>query len=281
MTRRREIQLHLKSLKDINGIMGSMKNLSLVEIRKLERFLSAQKRVVESTKSMAADFLFFHTDYLSVPERRFHIYIVIGSERGFCGDFNESLIDTLMIEMKNNPTVQSLIVPVGRKICNKLEGNKDVAEFLPGPGVAEEVHALLIQLLKALEKLNSLYGPSFLTVLHHIDATPKAQITPVLPPFSDLNLNTMQSMSPPILNVPPGDFFSELVDHFLFAALHEIFYASLMAEHQRRVQHLGGAIKRLDDRLIELTIKRNELRQEEITEEIEVIMLSTSAIEKL
>ena len=53
MTRRREIQLHLKSLKDINGIMGSMKNLSLVEIRKLERFLSAQKRVVESTKSMA------------------------------------------------------------------------------------------------------------------------------------------------------------------------------------------------------------------------------------
>jgi F-type H+-transporting ATPase subunit gamma len=57
-----------------------------------------------------------------------------------------------------------------------------------------------------------------------------------------------------------------------------MFYTSLMAEHYRRVQHLEGAIDRLEQRAEELGKKRNMLRQEEITEEIEVIMLSAGII---
>jgi F-type H+-transporting ATPase subunit gamma len=65
-----------------------------------------------------------------------------------------------------------------------------------------------------------------------------------------------------------------LVHHYLFAALHEIFYTSLMAENQRRIQHLEGAIQRLEEKNENLARKSRTLRQEEITEEIEVILLS-------
>ena len=54
----------------------------------------------------------------------------------------------------------------------------------------------------------------------------------------------------------------------------------LMAENRRRMQHLEGAIRRLEERTSELALKRNALRQEEITEEIEVILLSARAVQQ-
>jgi F-type H+-transporting ATPase subunit gamma len=69
----------------------------------------------------------------------------------------------------------------------------------------------------------------------------------------------------------------ELTDHYLFAALNEILYTSLMVENHQRVTHLEGAITHLDDELATLTRQSNALRQEEIIEEIEVILLNTSS----
>ena len=83
-----------------------------------------------------------------------------------------------------------------------------------------------------------------------------------------------------MLNMPPQTFFAELVDQYLFAALYALLYTSLMAENRRRMQHLEGAIRRLEERTSELALKRNALRQEEITEEIEVILLSARAVQQ-
>ena len=59
--------------------------------------------------------------------------------------------------------------------------------------------------------------------------------------------------------------------------MHELFYGSLMAENTRRLQHMDNAVRRIEQESEELLLKRNMLRQEEITEEIEVIMLSAEA----
>jgi F-type H+-transporting ATPase subunit gamma len=52
-----------------------------------------------------------------------------------------------------------------------------------------------------------------------------------------------------------------------------------MAENQRRMQHMDAAVRRLELTCADLLRRRNILRQEEITEEIEVIMLSVEALE--
>jgi F-type H+-transporting ATPase subunit gamma len=70
-----------------------------------------------------------------------------------------------------------------------------------------------------------------------------------------------------------------LTEQYLFAALHELLYSSLMAENQRRMQHMDAAVRRLERTSADLLRRRNILRQEEITEEIEVIMLSVEALE--
>jgi F-type H+-transporting ATPase subunit gamma len=66
-----------------------------------------------------------------------------------------------------------------------------------------------------------------------------------------------------------------LLDHYLYSVL-EIIYVSLMAENLKRVRHLEAAVRHLYEKSIALLRKSNALRQEEITEEIEVILLSTA-----
>jgi F0F1-type ATP synthase gamma subunit len=53
-----------------------------------------------------------------------------------------------------------------------------------------------------------------------------------------------------------------------------------MAENRNRVTHLEGAANHLDDELNELARQYNTLRQEEIIEEIEVILLSAGSLEE-
>ena len=56
--------------------------------------------------------------------------------------------------------------------------------------------------------------------------------------------------------------------------MHELLYVSLMTENHRRMMHLEGAVKHLDEESDKLARQYNALRQEEITEEIEIILLS-------
>jgi F-type H+-transporting ATPase subunit gamma len=82
----------------------------------------------------------------------------------------------------------------------------------------------------------------------------------------------------PLLYLPPQGLLTGLVEEYLFAALYGLLYSSLMAESQRRMQHMDTAVRRLEKTSAELVRNRNSLRQEEITEEIEVIMLSVEAL---
>jgi F-type H+-transporting ATPase subunit gamma len=52
-----------------------------------------------------------------------------------------------------------------------------------------------------------------------------------------------------------------------------------MAESQQRVSHLDAALRHLDDQAADLARRSNALRQEEIIEEIEVILLSAGGLE--
>ena len=101
----------------------------------------------------------------------------------------------------------------------------------------------------------------------------------LLPPFQHYLGKKPVHPHKPILNVTSEKFLLELTDHYLLATLHEILFTSLMAENHRRVQHLEGAVQHMDDKNNELISKCNALRQEEIIEEIEVILLSTTSLD--
>lgn len=268
MSRRLELEQRLRRLGEIGEIMRSMKNLALMETRKLARFLEVQGQAVRAIESAAVDFLSFHPYPMPSIRPGRQAILAIGSERGFCGDFNEEIL----AELAACPAAECLVMAVGGKLCARLEKFPAIVAPFPGPSVAEDVPEVLNRLVGEIgtRHVENLH----LTVLHHRNDEPAISRKPLLPPFTESLPPTTKWTQPPVLYLAPERFFAELLDHYLFAALHEIFYASLMAENQRRMQHLEGAVRRLDEKTEDYARRCRALRQEEITEEIEVILLS-------
>ena len=282
MSKRGQIQRHLGALNEISGIMGAMKNISLMETHKLARFLAHQHRVLESIEATAADFLSHHPE---IGYRTGHpasgIIVAIGSQRGFCGDFNESLVHAISQYRRQAASQPPGLLVVGRRLASRLGKDLRVTASFDGPSVAEEVQPVLLRLMNALSELQvqeertELLG---VTVLAHCEGEDKVGIRSILPAPNPARLTSRFAYAP-LLNLSAPMFFSELARHYLWAQMHDVFYSSLMAENRRRLQHMEGAMQRMEEKAGELQRKYNMLRQEEITEEIEVIMLSNDALQ--
>jgi len=277
MTRRHKVQSHRHSLDEIRNIMNSMKTLAYMETRKLSRFLDAQHAAVQSIESVAADLLGFHPEILPETSQATPVYILIGSERGFCGDFNRSLLKKMDSVLPAHSPHQPMLIAVGRKLYTLMEADARMVASIDGASVVEEVTALLIKLVNELTALQHKHGALTVYCLYQ-DGEEGEFIHELLPPFKSLVNNRPRFSYPPLLNQSPQAFFGELTDHYLFAALHEMLYKSLMMENQFRVTHLEGAVRHLDDESAELERQCNALRQEEIIEEIEEIMLSAASL---
>jgi F-type H+-transporting ATPase subunit gamma len=277
MTRRRNLEHHRHSLEEIRDIMNSMKTLAYMETRKLTRFLDAQHAVVHSITEVAADFLSFHPDIMPEVKQTPPVYLLIGTERGFCGDFNHALLKSLESTLQAHPRDNLMLIAVGRKLYTLLEEDARLVASMEGPSVVEEVTAVLNQVVSELSTLQAEHGVLTVYCLYH-NSKGGILLRKLLPPFQDLLHKPPCFSHPPLLHQSPKEFLVELTDYYLFAALHEMLYTSLMEENQHRVAHLEGAVRHLDDTSAELARQCNALRQEEIIEEIEVILLSAASL---
>lgn len=276
MTRRRDIEAHRATLDEINEIMNSMKSLAYMETRKLENLLETQHAIVEGIETMAADFLGFFPETLAHAERTTNVCVLVGSERGFCGNFNESLARNLDTRREQPASETPFLIAVGRKLHQLLENDSRLCATIDGASTADELTDVIKRLVDAIAAMQRQHGALSVSVLHHSLDERGIVLNRLIPSFERFRNERRHFPYPPLLNLEPRDFFIEITDQYVFAALHEVLYASLMAENHRRVRHLEGAVRNLEERSSALRRKCNALRQEEIVEEIEVILLSAS-----
>ncbi|MCG6936171.1 MAG: F0F1 ATP synthase subunit gamma [Proteobacteria bacterium] len=279
MTRLRELEQHRHSLADIREIMNSMKTLAYMETRKLVRFLDAQHTVVQSIEDVAADLLSFYPETLPEVKETTTVYLLIGTERGFCGDFNHALLKNLESTLQAHSVGKPMLVVVGRKLYNLLVTDARMVAATNGASVVEEVPDLLSQAVSELMTIQDKHDGLTVYCLYH-DAEEVIVLKRLLPPFQGFLNRPPHFPHPPVLNQSPPGFLAELTEHYLFAALHEMLYTSLMAENYKRVRHLEGAVKKLDDESYDLSQQCNALRQEEIIEEIEILLLNTGNLDE-
>lgn len=272
MSGQAELSQRFARLKEISGIMTAMKSLSLVETRKLARFIGHQRRMLTNIETAAADFLSFYPVEHSGGKQP-AILVLIGSERGFCGNFNERILAALD-ERPRGETAPALLV-VGHRLSAKLEAHPGVIARLDGATVTEDVPGVLHRLMDGLHAASSRLsgdGVALFSLAHDSEGEPafKRLLPLALPHVS-------RFAHPPRLQLAPPEFFAELLDQYLLAALYGLLYESLAAENRQRLAHMEHALDRLDETIARLALKRNALRQEKIVEEIEVILSSQQA----
>lgn len=271
MSKRRDLDRHLRSLREIRDIMNAMKNLALMETHKLARVLPTQRRIVADIESAAVDFFSFYPQFAGGDEPANEICLLFGSERGFCGDFNETITQLAAKRAQNLPCIV-----IGERLDDRMAADPRIVARISGPSVLEEVELVLLKLMEALETWQSIQQASkpLRPIVFHHQADADVVKIASLHPSGSTKVAPATSGYPPRLNMEPHKFLSQFTEHYLFAALCVSFYDSLMAENQRRMQHMEYAVRRIEQDSEKLVLERNSLRQEEITEEIEIIMLS-------
>ena len=275
MSKRGQIQQHLQKLGEIGDVMRAMKNISLMETYKLNRFLEYQHRVVSGIEAAVNDFARHFSPFEAVSSDA-GIVLAIGSERGFCGEFNDAVASAAQHYLKDSFGAPPKIMVVGNRLAAKLAGDGRIFPVIEGASVVEEVQQVLGLVMK---KLTDMHMDA--AAPHHVSLTvfshqgDEDEITPqVVSPFPAQAHEAAAEPYPPQLLLPVRTFHYELVQHYLWAQMHHLFYSSLMAENHARLQHMERAIQRMEEKSADLRRRQNIIRQEEITEEIEVIMLN-------
>jgi F-type H+-transporting ATPase subunit gamma len=275
MTRLRDLRHQRLSLVEIRDILNSMKSLAYMETHKLQQFLENQRSVVASIEAAALDLIDFYPGILPGPRELASVFILIGTERGFCGDFNRQLSLRLETELARQKLAGSPVLAVGHKLHSVLQDDSRVVAFIEGVSVVEEIPQLLRRIVDELMALQQRLGDLVVYCVFH-RGQDEIDVRRLLPPFQSLGPRVDRPPFPPQLNLPPRAVLTGLSEHYVLAALHEMLYTALSAENVNRISHLEGAVKHLDDKVEELMRKSRSLRQEEIVEEIEVMLLNVS-----
>jgi F-type H+-transporting ATPase subunit gamma len=268
MSKLSDLQFRTRSLLDIEAILNAMKNLSLVEITKISRFYATQQELFRTVEAALADFQEFYGTSPGVTGSGSPLYILIGSERGFCGGFNEAIQKQL--EHEAIAGAAGDLIVVGRKLALKLLDDKRLVASLDGPNAAEEIPVVISQLAKALAR----FPQSPWKIIHNRYNNEGSSIE-ISCPFEFSRGKARSTLQfPPLLNLPASELRPQLFEQYLFALFYGIFYVSFMAENRERLRHMDGALNKLREEEQRLRQLSNSLRQEAITEELEVIMLS-------
>ncbi|CEG59157.1 F0F1 ATP synthase subunit gamma [Legionella fallonii] len=283
MTKRTKLKEHLHTLEEIGDIMTAMKNLCFIEMNKITKVLVLQEQVMQTLREVSRDFLSFYPIFpTNQQEAHPAIYILIGSERGFCGSFNDNVMHQLDTLKERNAEFNPALIVVGRKLALKMADDARVMATIDGPNAIEEIPAVILNLLQTLEKVSSQRHIALHSwqwdILCNEEEHNQIQAK-TMQPFKEFCANDANHGSiPPLLNLAHEQFLAEFVDHYLFSMCYSVFYQSFFAENHQRLFHLNSSLDRLESKKNSLKEYLNLLRQEEITEEIQIIMLSAEAL---
>ena len=270
MSRRHLIDRRLEVLADIRGIMDSIKTLSFMETQRLAPVLPVQQQCLQRVRRMASDFAAEHTLPPLNGAAENPLLIVIGAERGLCGDFNKQLASELERLSGNGPPRE--FVCLGTRLGQKLEARPGLVATLPGASIAEDVPGVIRQLLERCAALQSERRWPTLALLYHVAGTDAITLDPLLSPFFEKGGTLPRG--PLLLNLEPQVFLHSLLQQYLYTVLLHACYSSLLAENRKRMAHLESAVMHLDEECERLAHKRNRLYQEDIIAELEIILVA-------
>lgn len=271
MSNTKELKQRFESIHDMRSIVTAMKTLAFMETKKLNRYLADQGRAASSLRAAAADLLAFYPMLQAAGKWSRTLLIAVGADRGFCGNFNEEIVDAVRKQIELHGADQPAIVAVGDRLSSKLQHLR-LTHTVAGATFAEEVPTVLASVAQLVSSQIEMSRPELVRV--KLIAHEYGKEVKVIEPLAELESSTARYGTRPQLTLDPAKFFSLLLDQYFRFVLYHLFYSSLMAENTKRIMHLDSALRRLDDDYDQFRRQYHRARQEEITEEIEVLIMN-------
>lgn len=281
----------LQTTGDIQSIVRTMKSLSAVSIRQYERAEAAMTGY-EQTIDLGLTALLAERRArgLALPRtvgRRDagEGLVVIGSDRGLCGRYNEIIARHAAARMAERP---ALLAVIGARAAARLDASGHRADRLflqPGSvvGLRPLVHAVIVE----IEGWTRHRGIGTVRVVHN-RREGRSRAAPILRdllPIPETYLEGLMRDGWPGGRVP---FFradrqrllSWLVRQRLFVVLYRALAEALASEHATRLAAMQHAERNIEERREDLNAAYRRKRQETITRELLDVVSGFEAVSR-
>jgi len=204
--------------------------------------------------------------------------IILGSDQGLCGDFNERIADFAVAQMEELkvPAQSRSILVVGERPAHYLEySGHRIESHLPFVGERLAVTRAILHVLEWVEVWRLRRSIERISLFYN-RPTESATIEPVMQTLLPIDPAWLERLatqpwpgrSIPTFSIDQNHLFAGLVRQHIFATLYRAFIESLASENTSRFRAMQAAQKNIDERLIELQAVHNRLRQSSITGEL-------------
>lgn len=269
-----------KTGQDLRSVVGVMKSLSAVAIRQYDDGAAAvqsYREIIDSGLQAALRQAALRPGGNTVPEGSV-AYVVVGSDRGLCGHFNELVANVAHRQLKEASEQGDTLrlLTIGASGTSRLESygwKPDFAMALPGAldGVGEAVEKLLLW----IDKQGRDHGLGGVRVIFNQRTEDKLAVTQAqtILPVTDAYLEALRnkpwpSRSLPDFTVDADELFSRLIREHLFLTLAAALMESLASEHASRLAAMQRAERHIDEHLASLSAEIRDERQNAITQQL-------------
>ena len=277
-----DIRRRIRSVKNTQQITKAMKMVSAAKLRRAqERMLAARpyagglRRILSS---LAARIEAFDHPLLRVREENRVLLLVVTSDKGLCGAFNNNILKVAQntIRDKHWPEVQ--LMPIGRKAVDFFKRRTipirhqalGIFQALT-PAVSQEFAAIIAEDFIA-EKIDAVYVVynEFKSIMQQ-----NLRVERVLPIEQ---VETVEETGIDYIYLPgPEQILNELLPRYVQFQLHRILLESNAAEHGARMTAMESATRNASEMIDSLTLTYNRIRQAAITKEIIEIVSGAAA----
>ncbi len=283
----------IKTTTDLGEIVGTMKMLSSVSVGQYEKALQSLKQYAQTIQT-AFHGLFMKEDFHYEQPKTTKIApkilaIIIGSDNGLVGRFNQDLISFTQKYIQNQfDNASMLVVAIGKRI-NLLSSSQklEIAAAYPISNSIKELAPMATQLINQINEIVTKNKIDFVYLFaNHKQGnsafTPRARQMIPLPAeqMKQLKRTKWESRSIPLITLDKHILFTSLIHEYLIVIILHTLVSSLLSEHYTRMIHMQEAEQNIEDSLEEFNLEYQQMRQTQITDELIDIVSSTEEMNK-
>lgn len=279
-----ELTRRIKSIKSTRKITKAMQMVSAAKMRKSQSANSASRNYSQLAWELIGSLNVATSDIAILkqyPEAKKVGIVLITTNRGLVGSFNNNLINKLVALEKQEPEMTYEVYTLGKKgrdASLRLRQNM-MAEFPKQDTTVpiENIYPISEMIAKLYE--SGQYQKIYLIYNHFVSTLTQTATAKQLLPFSRPADSNNSQKTDYLYEPSPKQVLEHLLPRIVESQIYQALLENDASEHSARMLMMKNATDAAGDLIDDLTLTFNQLRQNKITTELSEITAGKIALE--
>lgn len=284
------LKKRIRTATDLLSLVKTMKSLAAVNIRHFERAAQSLEEYAKVVEQAWSVLLRSEGEVAPFPKTKKAVILVVGSDQGMCGQFNEIILQNAQAE--NEALQASGIETEFWTAGDRVRAGLDDAGKPPSlafhiPSTLGGIHSVVAEFVEHIDLWKHKRGVTRFSTVFNAPigmqgyAPQRVRVLPLDQEWTDkLTSEPWPERCHPQFFVPTEQLLGGLFEQHLFVSLYGALARSLAAENAARLMAMQAAEKNIMDMRDDQEAAFRELRQSAITGELLDIVSGFEALMK-